>query len=203
MSDPLIRDLFPETLLVSIEGDRTTATSLKLAEHFHKAHRNVMRDIEKLKADYAEAGLNALNFERVEYTDRKGETRFMCVMDRKAFSVLAMRFTGKKALVWRDDFYNAFEAMERALHAQSERRAAALARVRPHWITIEEADRDGLTRAEIIARTGHKSAASVTANRARMRAVGLPCRPRPGSAEAVRRRYRKLRQAAALQETLK
>lgn len=41
-------DLFPETLLVESEGNRIFTTSLKVAEHFHKAHRNVVRSIEKL-----------------------------------------------------------------------------------------------------------------------------------------------------------
>ena len=40
-------DLFPETLLVQRNGERIYTTSLKVAEHFHKAHRNVVRSIEK------------------------------------------------------------------------------------------------------------------------------------------------------------
>ena len=41
----LYPDLFPETLLVSREGDRTFTTSVHLAKHFSKRHDNVMKAI--------------------------------------------------------------------------------------------------------------------------------------------------------------
>ena len=41
-------------------------------------------------------------------------------MDRRSFSILCMGFTGKRALKWKNDFYDAFEKMERLLlHQQN------------------------------------------------------------------------------------
>ena len=39
----------------------------------------------------------------------------MYAMDKHSFIILAMRFTGKKALIWQHRFVDAFEAMERTL----------------------------------------------------------------------------------------
>ena len=44
-------DIFPETLLVRCEHDRVFTTSLKIAEHFHKRHADVLRAVESLLKD--------------------------------------------------------------------------------------------------------------------------------------------------------
>lgn len=49
-------------------------TTLEIAEFTGKQHKNVMRDIREL----LEQGVNQLNFEPVEYTDKKrGQTLFV------------------------------------------------------------------------------------------------------------------------------
>ncbi|MDR1349791.1 MAG: Rha family transcriptional regulator [Zoogloeaceae bacterium] len=163
--------LFPETLLVSNEGGRIFTTSLKVAGHFHKAHRNVVRSIERLLEELPVEAFNVLNFERVEYKDKKGEMRLMFQINHDAFAVLAMGFTGKEALAWKLDFLNAFRQMERELAALKEREAAALYAIRPRWQPIVA--HPDYKRAALIELTGHKSPASITACRRRMRQVGL------------------------------
>lgn len=175
----LTKDLFPETLLVNIKDGRSYTTSLLVAEHFHKRHDHVVRDIEKLIKKLEAAQISLPNFGKSDYTNARGKTYKSYEMDRDAFVLLGMGYTGAKVLQWKIDFIDAFNAMEQYIHLQQQRRAAALQRIRPHWITIEQADRAGLSRAEIAKLTGHKSLASITANRARMRQVGLPCRPLP------------------------
>jgi Rha family phage regulatory protein len=96
-----------------IEG-KVTTTSLVVAEHFEKNHRDVLRAIRDLVGD-APADFNERNFAFVEYIDAKGETRPMCRMSRDGFSLLAMGFTGKQALQWKIAYIDAFNAMERAL----------------------------------------------------------------------------------------
>ena len=81
---------------------------------------------------------NVLNFERVEYKDRKGETRFTFQMNHDAFAILSMGFTGQKAMEWKLDFLRAFRALERELAIQKEREAAALYTLRPRWKYIVE-----------------------------------------------------------------
>lgn len=164
-------DLFPETLLVDREGDRVFTTSLKVAEHFNKKHYNVIRDIEKVIEDVRELGVSPLNFEGSDYQNERGKTYRMFKMDRKAFSVLAGRFIGKKALRWQIDFYDAFDAMERQLLAQKDRAENALYELRRPWRIIIQ--NQHLPRRRLIELTGHKSEGSITANRRRMRQVGL------------------------------
>ena len=52
-------------------------TTLEIAEFTDKQHKNVMRDIREL----LEQGVNQLNFEPVEYTDKKKGTNIVCTPD--------------------------------------------------------------------------------------------------------------------------
>jgi len=166
-------DLFPETLLVDIADGQIFTTSLKVAEHFHKHHKNVRRDIEKLLAECPDKEFSLLNFERSEYQNERGKTYPMYKLTHDSFSLLAMGFTGKQALQWKIDFLTAFRHMETALKQKIERRANALRFLRPHWLAIEQGVNDGLSRRAICAVTGHRSPDTITANKRRMRDVGL------------------------------
>ncbi len=106
----------PERLINST-GNILTTDSLIVAAKFKKQHKHVLEKIENLiKVDED----NRLNFRPVEYKDKKGEYRKMVIMDRRAFSILCMSFNGKKALRWKNDFYDAFEKMELVLlHRQN------------------------------------------------------------------------------------
>jgi Rha family phage regulatory protein len=171
------RDLFPETLLVEIADGHTFTTSLKVAEHFHKRHDNVMRDIKKLLAECPDKDFSLLNFaeRNYQYSTAKNQLREapMYTMTEEGFALVAMGFTGPKALQWKIDFLNAFRAMETALKRKTERRAQALGFLRPHWLAIEQGVEAELPRRAICALTGHKSPQTITANKRRMRQAGL------------------------------
>lgn len=172
-------DLFPETLLVSREGDRVFTTSLKVAEHFKKRHGDVLRAIEKLIADLVsddailrcQIDFSRPNFWSRGYTNKRGKTYPMYELSHDGFALLAMGFTGKEALAWKVQFLAAFRDMERQLHAQKEREANALYALRPRWAPIIL--HPELRRQQLIGLTGHKSPGSITACRRRMREVGL------------------------------
>ncbi len=168
----LYPDLFPETLLVDRDGDQVFTTSLKVAEHFHKAHRNVVRSIERLLEELPVEAFNALNFERVEYKDKKGETRLMFHLSHDAFAILAMGFTGREALVWKVQFLAAFRDMERYIAARETRFAKVLDQVRPNLRPVVEATERGLSRAAIAEPLG-KTPASITYHRHQARRFGL------------------------------
>lgn len=179
---PLYPDLFPETLLVSREGDRIFTTSLKVAEHFHKRHDNVVRAIENVVNGLKIEDINEpkiglieefcrLNFQPAEYQDSRGRTKPMYRLTHDGFAVLAMGFTGTDALVWKIEFLAAFREMERQLHAQKERAEKALYFMRPAWPLI--LGHPDMRRQQLIGLTGHKSPGSITACRRRMRDVGL------------------------------
>ena len=165
-------DLFPETLLVQRNGERIYTTSLKVAEHFHKAHRNVVRSIERLLSELPSDAFNVLNFERVEYKDKKGERRFMYEMGEEGFALLAMGFTGKQALRWKLDFLAAFRQMRADLNAVQARYVAALDVVRPCLRPVAEDAAAGLPRKYTAWSLG-KSVASVSYHRMRARHLGI------------------------------
>lgn len=101
------------TQLVAVHGKKATTTSLLVAEIFGKQHKNVLQAIDSLIADLPES--DRLNFQPVGYLDAKGERRPMYEMTRDGFSLLAMGFTGKKALEWKLKFLKAFNFMEQSL----------------------------------------------------------------------------------------
>lgn len=165
-------DLFPETLLVSRSGDRIYTTSLKVAEFFNKAHRNVVRSIERLLEELPAEAFDVLNFERVEYKDRKGETRFMFHLSHDAFAILAMGFTGREALAWKVKFLAAFRAQERALAQLTARYAHVVDVIRPSLRPTVEGTEAGLNRSAIAEQLG-KRVGSVTYHRGQARRFGL------------------------------
>jgi Rha family phage regulatory protein len=145
---------------------------IQSAKYFHKAHRNVVRSIDRLLEALPVDAFNVLNFERVEYKDKKGETRLMFLLNHDAFAILAMGFTGREALVWKIKFLQAFNAMESELHVRTRRFAAALDQVRPALRPVVEGTQGGLNRAAIAAPLG-KSCAAVTYHRSQARRLGL------------------------------
>lgn len=94
--------------LITLHNGVATTTSLKVAEFFKKDHSKVLRLIRSLED-------NGANFGLVNYQDAKGENRPMYSMNKTNFTLLAMSFTGKKAIKFKIDYIKAFEAMERQL----------------------------------------------------------------------------------------
>lgn len=95
--------------LVVMRNRQAVTTSLRVAEVFNKQHKNVLRDIDALKQD-------VLNFEPMfiegSQPDSYGRDRRIYYMNRDGFSLLAMGFTGKKALQFKLKYINAFNKME-------------------------------------------------------------------------------------------
>ncbi|HEY0270120.1 MAG TPA: Rha family transcriptional regulator [Sphingomonas sp.] len=99
--------------VVTIRDGAAKADSRDIAKAFGKQHKDVLRKIGDLIEGLPH--LNGRNFAPVEYPDEKGEMRRCYEMDRKGFSLVAMRFTGRKALAWQDAYTDAFDRMEQAL----------------------------------------------------------------------------------------
>ncbi len=115
----VINPIIPQ-LTVSEQGI-PLASSLDVAKVFEKEHFHVLRDIENLLKDIPEDFI-ATNFGLVEYTDAKGEKRPMYNLTRDAFTLLAMGFTGKKAMRFKVLYIETFNAMEKALLEQTKKR---------------------------------------------------------------------------------
>ncbi len=111
MSELISKDAFK-----IIEG-RPVTSSIKVAEYFEKRHSDVIRAIENLCQSKPE--LRQRNFALTEEIKQLGATTRKVPfywMDRKGFAILAMGFTGAKALDFKCAFYDEFERMEKALH---------------------------------------------------------------------------------------
>ena len=85
--------------VVAIKDGKVSADSRDVAALFTKEHRNVLRDIRELIAK--EPSLGLLNFEPFTINDLTGESTSHYEMDRDGFTLLAMGFTGEKALKWK------------------------------------------------------------------------------------------------------
>ncbi|KAB1440361.1 Rha family transcriptional regulator [Pseudodesulfovibrio senegalensis] len=101
-----------ELIVQNKASGQPMVSSLVVAEHFKKQHKDVLKAINNLDCPKE---FNGRNFAPVEYLDSKGEARPAVNMTRDGFSILAMGFTGKKAMEWKVKFLEAFNAMEKQL----------------------------------------------------------------------------------------
>ena len=175
-------DLFPETLLVAIEGEQVFTTSLKVAEYFGKSHKHVLDSIKKLIEQISrlnfgqrmdgENEFSRPNFRPRDYKDARGKTYPMFEISHDGFALLAMGFTGQKALEWKIQFLNAFREMERQLQERNNRWVRVIDQVRPSLRPVVEGTEQNLSRTEIAERIG-KSVNSVTYYRGRARGFNI------------------------------
>lgn len=100
--------------IVSVKDGEVFANSRDVAAFFDKRHDNVMQAIGALIASEPRLGL--LNFKETPYVEPStGQTYKSYDLDRDGFSLLAMGFTGGKALKWKLRYIEAFNAMEAEL----------------------------------------------------------------------------------------
>lgn len=99
------------------QNGQVLTNSLLVAEKFGKRHADVVRAIENSLTKGSESTNAKLrsSFLLSSYIDNKGEERPMYIMDRDGFSVIAMGFTGDKAMDFKVEFISAFNAMEKKL----------------------------------------------------------------------------------------
>lgn len=100
--------------LVFNQNGAALTNSLLVAEKFGKRHDHVLRDIKNLIDSTQNWGQL---FVSTTYTDNSGKSNPMYIMNRDGFTLLAMGFTGKKALEFKLQYIEAFNQMESALKA--------------------------------------------------------------------------------------
>ena len=94
-----------------LHNGRPATTSLEVAKFFGKRHDNVVRDIKEI-IDNTPESFSALNFEGANYIDEQAKNRPMYIIYRDGFMLLVMGYTGKKALVIKLAYIEAFNHME-------------------------------------------------------------------------------------------
>ncbi len=118
--------------LINIQNQNGTLTvsSREVAEHFEKEHKNVVRDIETILggmlnfeptckdaiADLEVAEKSADLFIVSEYQHPQNKQWYReYLLTRDGFTLLAMGFTGSKALEWKLKYIEAFNHMEQTI----------------------------------------------------------------------------------------
>ena len=105
------------------QNDQVITTSLLVAETFEKEHRNVLKAIRKLMS--ATNVVVAQMFDETTYVNEQGKEQPMFVMNRDGFTLLAMGFSGEKALEFKVKYINAFNKMEAELKSQQTKQLSA------------------------------------------------------------------------------
>lgn len=95
--------------LVIMKDQQAVTSSLQVSETFDKRNDHIIRDIEKLQKDLPNFGEMFL---LSNIPDRYGRSRKAYYMNRDGFTLLAMGFTGKKALKFKMQYIEAFNKME-------------------------------------------------------------------------------------------
>lgn len=98
-------------------NDKAVTSSLLIAEKFGKEHKNVMQSIRNLIGGTAENSAIAEMFSESTYLNEQNKEQPMFLMNRDGFTLLAMGFTGKKAMQFKLEYIKAFNSMEAQIKA--------------------------------------------------------------------------------------
>ena len=101
--------------LVIMKNKQAVTSSLQVAEVFEKNHRDVLKAITNLKKDVRNF---AQMFSETNIPDSYGRNRRAFYMNRDGFTLLAMGFTGDKALQFKLQYIKAFNEMEQQVKFQ-------------------------------------------------------------------------------------
>lgn len=98
--------------LVLLKENKALTTSLLVAEKFGKDHNHVLRDIRLIIEGVSNLEHTPM-FDESTYTHQQnGQEYPMFVMNRDGFTLLAMGFTGNKAMKFKIEYIQAFNDME-------------------------------------------------------------------------------------------
>lgn len=102
------------TNLVIMKDQQAVTSSLQVAESFGKEHRAVLKAIDDLKEGLAQKYADLFWEDTYVHPQNKQSYRII-YMNRDGFSLLAMGFTGKKALSFKLQYIEAFNKMEKEI----------------------------------------------------------------------------------------
>lgn len=107
-------------MLVTITGKKNeeilTTTSRQVADKFGKRHDHILRDIEQIIHSMGHPQNWGNLFIETTYIHEQNKQKYKeYEITRDGFSLLAMGFTGEKALKWKLDYIKAFNEMEKEL----------------------------------------------------------------------------------------
>lgn len=105
--------------LVELKNEQVVTTSLQVAKDFGKRHDHVLRDITKITDPNSGLSEDFIrnNFKSSSYKDSTGRLLPCYFIARDGFSILVMRYSGKKAMEFKELYIRRFNAMEKQIYA--------------------------------------------------------------------------------------
>ncbi|MBG9653704.1 Rha family transcriptional regulator [Cytobacillus firmus] len=100
--------------LVFIENNRAVTDSLTVADTFSKRHADVLRDIKQMECSEE---FRQRNFAQSSYVNSQNKEMPKYFMSKKGFTLLAMGYTGKEAMRFKEAYIEEFERMESQIKA--------------------------------------------------------------------------------------
>lgn len=98
--------------IVFVNDNQAFTDSRIIAEVFQKGHDKVLRDIRNLKCSEA---FRLTNFGETEYENGQGRKMPMYVLTFNGFAILAMGYTGEKAMQFKELYIEEFDRTHRLL----------------------------------------------------------------------------------------
>ncbi|MBO5080478.1 MAG: Rha family transcriptional regulator [Bacteroidaceae bacterium] len=106
------------------ESGVAVTTSYLVAETFGKKHKNVLQDIDKLECSETFRGLNfQLSFKIRELLNGGSKEERYFNITKDGFTILAMGYTGKKAMEFKEKYIAAFNKMANQLIIANQQQA--------------------------------------------------------------------------------
>lgn len=97
------------------KSEMTVVSSLDVAETFEKEHRRVLQDIRELECSDE---FREHNFVQSSYVNSQNKKQPMHLVTRDGFTLLAMGYTGEKAMRFKEAYIKQFNAMEKTLQGK-------------------------------------------------------------------------------------
>jgi Rha family phage regulatory protein len=132
--------------LVFVDENQAVTTSLIVAEVFGKGHDKVLRDIREMECSME---FRFANFGESTYLNSQNKEMPMYLMNQKGFTLLAMGYTGKEAMKYKEAYIDEFERMETELKkprvlSEREQLVAAMK------LSIESAEEIAVMKEEVV-----------------------------------------------------
>lgn len=104
--------------------ETSIVTSLDIAETFGKEHKRVLQDIRELECS---EDFGRHNFVQSSYVNCQNKKQPMYYVTRNGFTLLAMGYTGEKAMKFKEGYIRQFNAMEKLLIGKIKEREKGIA----------------------------------------------------------------------------
>ena len=107
-----------ELIKIEVVNGKPSVTSLQVAEHFKKNHKDVLRDI-RVTSEKCSPSFTERNFALSEYGDATGRKLPMYLLSKDGFMMVAMAYTTVEAMDLKEKYITEFNRMEEALRTRN------------------------------------------------------------------------------------